>query len=76
MNIQRKTPSPSGHAERTTVARATSEDVCRMMAEILGDGFDIHRCLAAQALGRIGAPLAVEPLIEALLDEDMRRSSS
>ncbi|MBT5812071.1 MAG: hypothetical protein HOI19_16985, partial [Rhodospirillaceae bacterium] len=70
MNIQRKTPSPSGHAERTTVARATSEDVCRMMTEILGDGVDIHRCLAAQALGRIGAPLAVGPLIEALLDED------
>jgi HEAT repeat protein len=31
---------------------------------------DIHRCQAAQALGRIGDSAAVEPLIAALLDED------
>jgi len=40
------------------------------MGEILGEGVDVHRCLAAQALGRIGAPSGVEPLTKALLDED------
>jgi HEAT repeat protein len=49
---------------------ATSEEACRILVEILGDGVDVHRCLAAQALGRISAPLAVGPLTEALLDED------
>ncbi len=40
------------------------------MGEILIDGVDVHRCLAAQALGRIGGPSAAGPLTEALLDED------
>ncbi|MCH7487852.1 MAG: HEAT repeat domain-containing protein [Proteobacteria bacterium] len=45
-------------------------DVCGALSGILRDGVDIHRCLAAQALGRIGQPAAVGPLMEALLDED------
>lgn len=49
---------------------ALDASVCRILAEILGDGVDVHRCLAAQALGRIGDRRAVEPLIGALLDED------
>ncbi len=40
------------------------------MVDVLGNGVDVHRCLAAQALGRIGAPSAVGPLTKALLDED------
>jgi len=41
-----------------------------MLSGILCDGVDIHRCLAAQALGHVGASDAVPPLIDALLDED------
>ena len=56
------------------VPDGTREDVCRVLAGILGQGVDVHRCLAAQALGRIGGELgggaAVQPLIAALLDED------
>ncbi len=37
---------------------------------VLREGLDIHRCAAAQALGRIGWEGAVEPLIESLRDED------
>ncbi len=40
------------------------------LANVLSDGVDVHRCLAAKALGRIGDGAAVEPLIKALLDED------
>lgn len=48
------------------------EAVCRVLADILENGVDVHRCLAAQALGRIGIAGggAVAPLIAALLDED------
>ncbi len=47
-----------------------AEKVCGALSEVLHDGVDVHRCLAAQALGRIGDSRAVEPLSEALLDED------
>jgi len=47
-----------------------SDEVCQVLSGILGNGVDVHRCLAAQALGRIGAPAAVQPLVAALLDED------
>ncbi len=46
------------------------ELVCQTLGGILSDGIDIHRCQSAKALGRIGAPVAVQPLIKALLDED------
>lgn len=46
------------------------EAVCEALARVLGSGVDVHRCLAAKALGRIGHPSAVPPLIDALLDED------
>ncbi|MBT7756252.1 MAG: hypothetical protein HN732_02930, partial [Rhodospirillaceae bacterium] len=41
-----------------------------MLGNILADGVDVHRCLAAQALGRIGGEDTLQPLITALLDED------
>lgn len=46
------------------------DSVCAALCRVLADGVDIHRCMAAQALGRIGHPGAVESLVEALLDED------
>ena len=46
------------------------QDVCETLCELLRDGADIHRCLAARALGEIGDPRAVGPLVAALLDED------
>ncbi len=40
------------------------------MGDIVGSGADVHRCLAAKALGRIGSPEGVQPLVATLLDED------
>lgn len=48
----------------------SAEEVCGVLAGILQEGVDIHRCLAAQAMGKIGDSRAVEPLVAALLDED------
>ncbi|MCP4383104.1 MAG: hypothetical protein GY798_17060 [Hyphomicrobiales bacterium] len=56
--------------DRASVSPSVSDELCRVLKGILSDGNDVHRCLAARALGRIGAPAAVEPLIAALLDED------
>jgi HEAT repeat protein len=44
--------------------------VLKTLSDILLNGVDIHRCAAATALGRLGVPDAVEPLIDALRDED------
>ena len=52
------------------VPEGVHEDVCRALTQILGEGVDVHRCLAAQSLGRIGGAAAVQSLIAALLDED------
>jgi len=48
------------------VSGAVSDALCG----ILADGVDVHRCLAAKALGRIGGASARQSLIGALLDED------
>ncbi len=53
-----------------TESEPLAEKICGALSVVLRNGVDIHRCLAAQALGRIGDSQAVEPLIEALLDED------
>ncbi len=47
-----------------------TDKVCEALSRILAEGVDVHRCAAAQALGRIGHPGAVATLTEALLDED------
>lgn len=53
--------------EMDTVSTA---DICEALARILAGGVDVQRCAAAQALGKVGDPTGVEPLIKALLDED------
>ncbi len=45
-------------------------DVCTALCDVLLGGIDIHRVLAAQALGHIGGDEAVDALIKGLLDED------
>ena len=57
-------------AEVGSDSAVTTDEVCRVLAEVLRDGIDIHRCAAAQALGRLGDAGAREPLLAALLDED------
>ncbi len=44
--------------------------VCTSLEAVLVGGVDIHRCLAAKALGQIHATSSVQSLIKALLDED------
>ena len=48
----------------------SSEATNTLLSELLSDGADVHRCAAARALGKIGHPAAVDPLLNALLDED------
>ncbi|MFQ5784284.1 MAG: HEAT repeat domain-containing protein [Alphaproteobacteria bacterium] len=49
---------------------ATTREVCDVLGNVLDYGDDIHRCVAAQALGRIGDPVSAEFLVRALRDED------
>ncbi|MBT7355795.1 MAG: HEAT repeat domain-containing protein [Rhodospirillaceae bacterium] len=46
------------------------DNVCNALCDTLLTGVDIHRTLAAQALGQIGGDQAVDALIKGLLDED------
>ncbi|MCP5082599.1 MAG: hypothetical protein GY948_13010 [Alphaproteobacteria bacterium] len=57
-NLQQRLPEP------------TSGEICQVLGDILVNGADIHRCLAAQALGKIASPEGVQPLVTTLLDED------
>jgi HEAT repeat protein len=59
-----------GHDRRTALPTAKADGVVAALSKVLGEGIDVHRCLAAQALGRIGGRNAARPLIAALLDED------
>jgi len=53
------------------MANADNKDpLCRSLCDLLGQGEDIHRTVAAQALGFLGYAEAVPDLIKALLDED------
>ena len=47
-----------------------SSDAIDALCRIVAEGVDVHRCIAARALGRIGAEDAASTLIQALLDED------
>lgn len=44
--------------------------VCSSLLKVLKEGADVQRCAAAKALGSLKHEDSVEPLIEALLDED------
>jgi hypothetical protein len=55
---------------------ALVEPVSNKLCQVLATSVDVHRCLAAQALGRIGHPSSIEALIAALLDEDVPPLSS
>jgi HEAT repeat protein len=52
-----------------TAEEATGE-ACQALGRVLREGVDIHRCLAAQALGHLPHHDSVNTLLEALLDED------
>lgn len=54
----------------TDSSRTGRELVVDRLCQILRQGIDVHRCLAAKALGRMGEPAAVDALTQALLDED------
>lgn len=58
------------HVRGTTLPPANADGVVASLSRVLGEGIDVHRCLAAQALGRIGGRDAARSLIAALLDED------
>lgn len=49
---------------------APRDRVCARLCDILRNGADVHRTVAAQALGTIGRPDGVPALLDALLDED------
>lgn len=44
--------------------------VCASLIKVLKEGADVQRCAAAKALGSLKHEDSIEPLIEALLDED------
>lgn len=44
--------------------------VCEALVKVLKEGVDVQRCAAAKALGSLKHNDSVQPLIEALLDED------
>lgn len=72
--IEPAAPRGAGIASAAGPVDDPSEDgiseVCRALARVLREGIDIHRCQAAQALGRIPDPAGVRALVDALLDED------
>ena len=53
-----------------TSSADSGDEVRGALIRILCEGVDVHRCLAAQALGRMDHPEAVRALVNALLDED------
>ena len=63
LNTVRDALAPARSAD---VTEAVSDAICRVLRE----GIDVHRCLAARALGRIGRAEDVDTLVAALLDED------
>jgi HEAT repeat protein len=74
VNLQKRTADEARFGNEQRIACAVSVDlrgeVCKALGGVLREGVDIHRCLAARALGRIDHPEAVAALVDALLDED------
>ena len=63
-------PATSDKTASDSTNTPPSDRVCARLSEILRDGADVHRTVAAQALGTIGRLDAVPALLDALLDED------
>lgn len=72
MNLIEPNENSSRSAEKTQSVDEVNikEKVCSKLCDVLSNGLDIHRCIAAKALGRIQTNEAVQTLIAALLDED------
>ena len=51
-------------------SRVGSEAAVAALCRVLSDGADVHRCLAAGALGALGGRAAADALITALVDAD------
>ncbi len=54
----------------TTAAKPLAERVFDRLGDTLQNGVDVHRCVAATALGKLAYPGTTEALQTALLDED------
>ncbi|MCK5622193.1 MAG: HEAT repeat domain-containing protein, partial [Alphaproteobacteria bacterium] len=63
-------PATSDNTAPRSTGATPPDRVCARLSEILREGADVHRTLAAQALGAIGRRDAVPALLDALLDED------
>ena len=63
-------PASSDNATPRNTGETPPDRICARLSEILREGVDIHRTLAAQALGAIGRRDGVPALLDALLDED------
>jgi HEAT repeat protein len=63
-------PVSSDNVTPESTGTMPPDRVCARLSEILREGADVHRTLAAQALGAIGRSDAVPALLDALLDED------
>lgn len=63
-------PPPSPEESPLRGRTAGAGEVADTLDQVLREGLDIHRCIAARALGRMNAAAKAEILIEALLDED------
>ena len=63
-------PAASDNVTPVSTGKMPPDRVCARLSEILREGADVHRTLAAQALGAIGRRDAVPALLDALLDED------
>lgn len=61
---------PEPDIQETATSDDNANNVFETLCQITRDGMDIHRCIAARALGRMGDSAASETLIAALLDED------
>ena len=65
-------PDETDHGEDTDKTGTLNEERLAYFIRMLADDDEINRWKAAEALGRLGDSGAVEPLIEALWDDDSR----
>lgn len=56
--------------QTATQEMTATQEACETLCQTLKLGNDVHRCFAAQALGHIADPRALDALLECLMDED------